>query len=61
MSAQVLQADDELESRIDAASDALAEAPTIAERFAAWHELRDLVGQRSPARVAEMEVARGLR
>lgn len=57
---EALPPDIDLERRIDVAALMLHTAPTPDERRAAWAVLKDLVAQRSPQRVAEMEAERGL-
>jgi hypothetical protein len=53
--------DAELERRIDFEAGLLAIAQTPAEQLSAWEELKRLVAQRSPERVAQMERAMGIR
>ena len=50
----------DLESRIDFAALRLATVETPAERRAVWAQLRDLITQRTPERVREMERELGL-
>jgi hypothetical protein len=52
--------DADLEFRIDAAALRLHTAPTPDERKTAWAELRRLHALRTPERVAQMEIQRGL-
>lgn len=54
-------ADEGLERRIDYQALLLHSAPTPAERRTAWSELKRLVAQRSPERIARMEREQGLR
>lgn len=58
---EAIDPDAELESRIAETARLIYAAPTSDERLAAWEVLKDLIAQRSPARVAEMEAERGLR
>jgi hypothetical protein len=51
----------DLETRIDDAAFLLACAATPAARRDAWAQLKSLVGQRTPERVEQMEIERGLR
>lgn len=53
--------DAELERQIDFQHGLLVTAITPAEHEAAWDEMKRLIAQRSPARVAEMEREQGLR
>lgn len=53
--------DRDLEDRIYHAALLLHTAPTPDERRTAWETLKHLVEQRTPQRVEEMEIERGLR
>lgn len=54
-------ADEDLERQIDYQALLLHSGKTRGERQSAWSELRRLHALRSPGRVAEMELERGLR
>lgn len=58
--AQPRDVDAYLESLIEAYRERLVAAPTTQERKDAWYLMKSLIECRSPRRVREMEVARGL-
>lgn len=61
MSAQPISADEALELRIEQARIRVNdESKPRKERFAAWEEMKTLIGQRSPAKVASLEAIRKL-
>ena len=61
MGYEVTQLDALLESSIEEAWRYLVSAATREARVQAFGRMRDLINQRSPARVAEIERERGLR
>lgn len=56
-----LSPDDRLEAAIEATRQALLGAKTAVMRRALAEQMRQLIGQRSPWRIAQMERERGLR
>lgn len=55
MNAEALPTDEDLELQIAHEALLLHTVKTRAEREMSWEKLKDLVAQRSPARIAEME------
>ena len=53
--------DQRLERSIEVASLEFHCARTAEERRSAWERMRNLIAQRSPERVREMEIEKGLR
>lgn len=53
--------DEQLEGYINAAWDALQHVAAEPAKRDAWERLRELIGKRSPERIAQMEKAQGLR
>lgn len=58
---EIVDADQVLERRIWRARRRLETAADVDGRRTAWNTMRHLIRQRSPAQVARMERARGLR
>ena len=56
-----LSPDDRLEAAIEATRQALLGAKTAVMRRALAEQMRQLIGQRSPWKIAQMEEERGLR